>query len=202
MLGTLYLAGAAVLWGLVHSILAANTVKAAARRFFGPVADRIYRFSYNLFALASFFPLALMLYTFPDRPVYAIPEPWVYLTMLVQGAAFYALLAGVMQTGLFEFAGLTQLSRLDRQAAPQLVTDGLYAHVRHPLYTAGLILIWLNAEMTINRLVLWAFLTLYLLIGAWFEERKLLKEFGAVYAEYQARTPMFLPRLHLARSRS
>ncbi|PWH15941.1 MAG: hypothetical protein DDG60_04965 [Anaerolineae bacterium] len=192
-MGTLYLVLASILWGVVHSVLASHTVKAAARRAFGPLADRLYRFSYNLFSLASFLPILVMLFTFPDQMLYSIPEPWVYFSALVQGAAFFALLAGVMQTGLFEFAGLTQLAGLEAPA--QLVTDGLYAHVRHPLYTAGLVFLWAWPEMTVNRLAVWIVFTLYLLIGAHFEERKLLKEFGVEYAAYQARTPMFLPRL-------
>lgn len=196
------LAGACILWGLVHSILASHAVKDAARRFFGPLSDRVYRFSYNVFSLASFFPILLMLYSFPDRPLYSVPEPWVYLTILIQGAAFFALLAGVMQTGPMEFAGLTQLGGLNREAAPRLVTDGLYAYVRHPLYSAGLVFIWFSSEMTLNRLVVWVAMSVYLVIGAFFEERKLLKDFGQTYADYKARTPMLVPRHPFARKRA
>jgi methanethiol S-methyltransferase len=192
--GTIYLAGASILWGLVHSILASHAMKTVSRRFFGPVSDRLYRFSYNIFAVASIFPILIMLYSFPDLPLYTIPEPWVYLTILVQGAAAFALIAGVMQTGPFEFAGLTQLTGLDRDVPPKLVTDGLYAYVRHPLYTAGLAFIWFSADMTINRLVLWIVFSLYLIVGAYFEERKLLKDFGPLYADYKSQTPMLFPR--------
>jgi protein-S-isoprenylcysteine O-methyltransferase Ste14 len=38
-------------------------------------------------------------------------------------------------------------------------------------------------------------LSLYLYIGALFEERKLLREFGEAYHNYQQNTPMFLPGL-------
>ncbi|MCS6993685.1 MAG: isoprenylcysteine carboxylmethyltransferase family protein [Anaerolineales bacterium] len=192
-MGTLYLIVASILWGVVHSLLASHTAKQAARRAFGPAADRLYRFSYNLFSLASFVPILGMLLLFPDQNLYVIPEPWVYLSVLLQGAAFFALVAGVMQTGPFEFAGLTQLAGLD--APKKLVTDGLYAYVRHPLYTAGLVFLWAWPEMTVNRLAVWVVFSLYLVIGAWFEERKLLQEFGEEYAAYRARTPMLIPRL-------
>ena len=195
MSGTHLLVLASIVWGVVHSILASHAVKDAARRFFGPVADRLYRFSYNVFSVASLFPILMMLLTFPDQPLYTIPEPWVYLTVLMQGGAAFALLAGVIQTGPFEFAGLTQLSGLGGNTQPKLVTDGLYAYVRHPLYTAGLVFIWASSEMTLNRLVLWIVFSLYLVIGAYFEERKLLKDFGQAYADYKAKTPMLLPKL-------
>jgi len=76
-----------------------------------------------------------------------------------------------------------------------LVTTGLYGYVRHPLYSAGLVFIWFSPEMTVNRLVLWIVFSFYLLIGAWFEERKLLRDFGSTYAEYKARTPMLIPKI-------
>jgi protein-S-isoprenylcysteine O-methyltransferase Ste14 len=47
--------------------------------------------------------------------------------------------------------------------------------------------------MTVNRLVLYLSLTIYIIIGAYFEERKLKREFGREYEDYQARTPMLIP---------
>jgi protein-S-isoprenylcysteine O-methyltransferase Ste14 len=196
MMGTLTLIGASILWGQVHSFLASHTAKNALRRAFGAIAfDRLYRFSYNFFSLASFFPIWMMLVTFPDAALYRIPEPWVYLTTILQGLAAIALIAGVMQTGPLEFAGLAQLVEIGPAKSSSLVMDGLYAYVRHPLYTAGLVFIWLVPEMTVNRLALFVVFTLYIVIGAYFEERKLLRDFGPVYAEYKAKTPMLIPIL-------
>src|SRR5258708_12786315 len=73
MLGTIFLIIASILWGAVHSILASHAAKDLIRRLSGSLAfDRMYRFSYNLFSLASFFPIAAMLLTFPDKPLYSI----------------------------------------------------------------------------------------------------------------------------------
>lgn len=195
MMGTIYLVIASILWGLLHSILASHGFKRVMRSLFGISAyHRMYRFSYNLFALSSFFPVMLMLISFPDRTLYSIPAPWVYLTTIVQGLAVFGLIAGVMQTGVMEFAGLAQLSPYYIEAQPtRLVKDGLYAYVRHPLYTASLVFIWFSPDMTVNRLVLWLILSIYILIGVYFEERKLLNDFGAEYAEYRSRTPMLIP---------
>lgn len=194
--GTIYLVGASLVWGVVHSFLASHGVKDGLRRVFGSVAfDKLYRFSYNLFSVASFFPIAMLLLVLPDRPLYHIPEPWVYLTTVVQGVGLVILIAGVMQTGPFEFLGLQQLTSLGGSQPPALVTDGLYAHIRHPLYTGGLLLMWLLPDVTLNRLALMITLTIYLIVGAFFEERKLQKEFGAAYSEYKARVPMFIPKI-------
>lgn len=190
--GTIFLLAASGLWGFVHSALASHGFKAWARRRAGADAfERLYRFSYNLFSAASFFPILAALAIFPDQPLYTVPAPWVYLTSIGQGLAAMALIAGVMQTDPWAFAGLKQLGGGQESAA--LVTSGLYAWVRHPLYSAGLVFLWLTPQMTVNRLAVWSILSAYLFIGAWFEERKLRRDFGESYAQYQSQTPMFLP---------
>jgi protein-S-isoprenylcysteine O-methyltransferase Ste14 len=195
IMGTFYIVIASILWGLGHSFLASHVFKRFVRKLFGSEAFyRLYRLAYNLFSLASFSPLFLMLVIFPDRLLYSIPAPWVYVTTIIQGMAVFALIAGVMQTGPLEFAGISQLTPMYDDLKPtRLVIDGLYARVRHPLYTAGLVFIWFSQDMTLNRLVLWAVFSFYIVIGAYFEERKLLNEFGAEYTEYKARTPMLIP---------
>ena len=197
IMGTVYLVIAAMLWGIVHSVLASYWFKHHIKQWFGVTAyNRLYRFSYNVFSLASIFPILLMLVGFPDYPLYSVPSPWIYGMTILQGLAAFVMIAGVMQTGALEFAGLAQLASSYEDSAPaSLVVDGVYAFVRHPLYSAGLVFIWLTPEMTLNRLVLWVVFSIYIVIGAYFEERKLLRDFGEEYAAYKARTPMFIPRL-------
>jgi protein-S-isoprenylcysteine O-methyltransferase Ste14 len=43
-------------------------------------------------------------------------------------------------------------------------------------------------DLVINTL-----LTLYVLIGTWLEERKLVLEFGEAYLRYQRQVPMLIP---------
>ena len=195
-LGTIFLVVASILWGVVHSALASYPAKDWIRRLSGPVAfDKLYRFSYNLFSASSFFPIAAMLVTFPDRPLYSIPSPWVYLTSIVQGLAVILLIATVAQTGLLEFLGLAQLTSIGAGKPSALMTDGWYAYVRHPLYLGILVFSWLIADMTVNRLALVLVFSLYIVIGAYFEERKLLQDFGPAYAEYKSKTPMLIPKI-------
>jgi protein-S-isoprenylcysteine O-methyltransferase Ste14 len=187
---------ASILWGVVHSLLASHTVKDFIRGLSGPLAfDRLYRFSYNFFALASLFPIASMLLVLPDRALYSIPAPWMYLTTIIQGLSLMLLVSTLMQTDPFDFIGLKQLTEIGPARPPALVIDGWYAYVRHPLYLGSLVLIWLIPAMTVNRLALIVVATFYFIIGAYFEERKLLRDFGGQYAEYRARTPMLFPKI-------
>jgi protein-S-isoprenylcysteine O-methyltransferase Ste14 len=178
----------------MHSLLASLWVKDACLRRFGPAYERWYRLAYNLVAALSFVPLAGLAAWLPDRALYAIRMPWLALTLLAQALAALALLAGVLQTGAGSFLGLAQVIRPQTGAGAQLVTGGAYRFVRHPLYSAGLMLMWLTPHMSLNLLALYAALTAYIFIGAALEERKLLRQFGQAYADYRRRTPMFLPR--------
>lgn len=195
MSGLVYICISAIVWGVLHSITASSWFKHYIKILVGPVAFyRFYRFSYNLFSAASIFPILLMLISFPGKILFTIPMPWVYLTTIIQGVSFFVLFAGVMQTGAFEFAGLSQLSDLYHdEPAKELVVNGLYAYVRHPLYSAGLVILWFKSEMTLNTLVLWMIFTLYIFIGAYFEEKKLVREYGSGYINYAKKVPMFIP---------
>lgn len=180
------------LWGTIHSFLASLAFKNFLRRFWEAGFLRFYRLLYNGFSLLSFLPILWLTIALPDQPLYRIPAPWNVLMVLGQGGALVLLLIGVLQTDALSFAGVRQLFEGEKPAS--LVITGLYRYVRHPLYTAGLLFIWLTPEMTVNRLTLYLSTTLYLLIGAYFEERKLLHEFGEAYARYKSSTPMLIPR--------
>jgi protein-S-isoprenylcysteine O-methyltransferase Ste14 len=190
---------AVTLYGIVHSMLASTGAKALARRWLGAPADRSYRLAYNLFAGVSLLPVLALPILLPDRELYTIPTPWSLVALAIQGLALLALIVGLWQTGVWSFLGLEQLWRPDEDGEPRLVVRGLYRWVRHPLYTAGLVFIWFTPIMTVNLLALYTGLTLYLVIGAYFEERRLLRDYGEAYAEYQRRTPMLIPGIKRGR---
>ncbi len=199
MLSSILIILVAVAWyGLVHSLLASLEVKDWANRRFGEYAARGYRVMYNLFAVISLFPVLALVALLPDRTLYRIPLPWALLTVFGQALALGALALGLLQTGAASFLGIEQLFRPAPQRGSILVVSGLYRWVRHPLYTAGLAFIWLVPVMTANLLALNIGLTVYILVGAHFEERKLLREYGDAYAEYRRRTPMLVPGLRLS----
>ena len=174
-------------------MLASLGVKQRARRAFGPGTDRWYRLAYNIFGGVSLLPVLALALLLPDGELYAVPTPWSIIFLLGQALAVLALLIGLWQTGVWTFLGLQQLVGPVPDEPEELVINGLYRWVRHPLYTAGLALIWLVPVMTFNLLALNFGLTVYLFVGAIYEERKLLRVYGASYADYQKRTPMLIP---------
>lgn len=183
------------LWATLHSLLASLRVKGWAQRVLGRGVKRWYRLVFNAIAGLTFLPWMVLIVLLPDRPLYVIPFPWRWLTMTGQALALIALLWTLVQTGPMHFLGVTQLLAAGPKEHSALQIRGLYCYVRHPLYFFSLVLLWLVSQMTINTATANVLIALYFWIGSILEERKLLAEFGAAYAEYQRHVPRMIPRL-------
>jgi protein-S-isoprenylcysteine O-methyltransferase Ste14 len=183
-----------LVYGIIHSWLASLRLKAQAHRIFGPSTDRWFRIAYNIIAFLFLLPILVLPILFVDKELYRIPFPWVVLTVSIQVLAAVGILVGLRQTGILSF-WIRQLLSSSHSKPPVFVTAGLYRWVRHPLYTAGLLIIWLFPIMTCNLLALNIGMTTYVILGAILEERKLEREFGEAYAQYRAHTPMLIPFL-------
>ena len=85
----------------------------------------------------------------------------------------------------------------------ELITDGPYSMVRHPLYVfslIGAIGIGLASENLIILAVLVIFYLLYYPLTILVEEAKLIDKFGQAYLDYIKSTPRFLPKRSLYKS--
>ncbi len=191
------LVGAA--FGIIHTLLASCRVKNWARRRWGANrVDRWYRLFFSFAATATFLPLLVLPSVLPDRPLYTIPAPWVWLTGALQLGAVIVFLVALFQTDVWRFIGLRQLLRggepvpADRHA--RLVTSGPYRWMRHPLYTTTIVVLALWPDMSVNRLAFFAVSTAYFALGSIPEEQKLVAEFGEAYRRYQQTTPRLIPR--------
>lgn len=80
----------------------------------------------------------------------------------------------------------------------QLITQGVYRHVRHPMY-ASFIALGLGQAMLLNNWIAgWAAVTAVFALCAFRiprEERMLAGHFGDAYRSYQGRTGRLLPRV-------
>lgn len=188
-------AGLLLLFGLQHSVMARDWFK---ERWTAVVPEHLERATY---VLVTSLTLGLVLWLWQPLPalVWSLSGP---AEILAWGG--FGLGLGIMGWATLamepeEFQGLRQVRRHygDEEAVPDPMgfrTPGLYRHVRHPLYLGMLLLFWSTPEMTVGRLLFAAGATTYVLIGAWFEERALLRRFGEEYARYRERVPMLIPR--------
>lgn len=160
-------------------------MSAARRPLLAPPGEFLFRYRNYLF------PLAL--------PLVFLPGPKVLPTAL--GAALLglavALLGQAVRVGTIGLEYIIRGGRDRRVYAETLVTDGIYAHVRNPMYVGNLLII-LGVCITANSWGVLAaavplFSMAYLAITV-AEEEYLAREFGAGYRDYAARVPRFLPR--------
>ena len=86
--------------------------------------------------------------------------------------------------------------RTDRK--PALVTGGLYARTRHPLYLATILfLLSLIAFYPFSNILVFSLSFVgYVVIGAYLEERKLVIQYGEQYIAYRRTAGFLLPRLN------
>jgi protein-S-isoprenylcysteine O-methyltransferase Ste14 len=97
--------------------------------------------------------------------------------------------------------GVTQLMSLLRRRPPEeadlrkdFTSTGAYELVRHPMHAGGMLFLIFQPRLTLGGFVFALFGCLYMVVGSLFEERRLARELGPVWAGYARRVPMFLPR--------
>lgn len=97
------------------------------------------------------------------------------------------------------FAGWIQIHR----SHGELVTDGIYAYIRHPQYT-GILLLTFALVLhwpTLPTVLMYPFIVSTYVRLARREERLAEATFGQRYVEYRQTVPAFIPRLRLGISR-
>lgn len=177
-----------VAFGLIHSLLIRDAVKNRLQ----PVFGNAYRLAYNGFAIVhTAATLGVGWLVFPRLAPFDLPG-WLTALQAASFAGGCLLMAlGGRSFDLARFIGLAQLRGGADDDGP-LRTDGLLAFIRHPLFAAGFLILWGGA---INEpglaTAVWG--SLYLIVGARLEERRLLRVYGAAYADYRRRVPAFIP---------
>jgi protein-S-isoprenylcysteine O-methyltransferase Ste14 len=97
---------------------------------------------------------------------------------------------------MFRHLGLNVTSTSMPRINATLVTTGPYHWIRHPMYSAALLLVAAASLLTANVVVMIGGLAMFALLAARsnVEERRLVEKFGDAYRHYQQRTGRFLPR--------
>jgi protein-S-isoprenylcysteine O-methyltransferase Ste14 len=131
----------------------------------------------------------LVLATYAGDGPFVFRWPWwlwpLKVTLFV--LSLYLFYAGFKAYGFLAFLGL-------RSPPKGLIRKGILSRLRHPLYTGGLLFLWAR-----NQTLYWFWVDLllsaYLLIGTYWEEKKLISEFGEDYLRYRKEVHPFWPRL-------
>jgi protein-S-isoprenylcysteine O-methyltransferase Ste14 len=186
----LYLIALWALFGLLHSLLAANWWKEWVQRKTGAYF-RYYRLSYSLLSLLLLIVIVVYHRQIPLFRLWHTPLLLQLLSALLAAVGLVILVICVRKY-FFYLSGAAVF--FQRQEPPaKLETGGLHRYVRHPLYVGTLLLVWgmLPLLPQLSYLISCIMITVYTCIGAVFEERKLVKEFGEAYRHYQRSVPMW-----------
>jgi methanethiol S-methyltransferase len=181
----------------IHTLLADLRVKEIIQSAV-PALTKPYRLIYNVIAvggLAALIGLSTreMEYLYHPGLISVIPG----LVILIFG--IWIVYEAVRYFDLPEFFGIKPFKTQTIAATDEgLITSGLYRYVRHPLYSGTLMLTvgWFMVFPTVALAIFLICMALYLPVGIFFEEKKLVKEFGRDYIEYQRKVFRLIPGIY------
>jgi hypothetical protein len=201
------------LFALLHSIGAREPFKHALARWTNPFfVEHFWRAVYCALSFAALYCGVASLHwaRHPDHDVWLIVYPdwlWQAITLLHLGSVAFLYVA-FFQSDYLEFLGLKQAWRAVPTLAGEpkrpttgelfgtnrLVVTGVYGWVRHPMLVGGLVFL-LTSGPSLNNLIYTGMYTTYMLIGGYYEEKRLVRIFGDDYLRYRAQVGAFFPRL-------
>jgi methanethiol S-methyltransferase len=178
---------------LIHSWLASLGMKRWLERH-RPDWLAAYRLVYNLLATLLLLPPLVLMWQFRTAPLWHWEGGMALLAYLLMLLACAGFIWSLRWYDSREFLGLRQWQRQqqDIRDQEQLHISPLHRYVRHPWYSLGLVLVW-TQDMDPARLLSAVLITLYLIVGSWLEERKLIVYHGARYRDYRKRVPGLIP---------
>lgn len=173
------------LFALHHSMLARDAVKARLRALVAPPIERsVYTWTASLL-----FVLVCAMWQLVPGELYRVSGRTAWIGYAVQLLGIVVTLGSSARLDVLDLAGVRSVVHQQRDPAPARVpleTRGWYGVVRHPVYFGWLLFVFAAPHMTFTRLVFAIVSTLYLVVAIPFEERSLIKAFGADYRAYQA----------------
>lgn len=190
----LVLALAWTAYGVLHSAMISETVTGYLGRRLG-ASFRFYRLFFNTVSLVLLVPVLWYSRTLEGEPVVRWEGAWRIARYALVLVGFLLLVAGGRHYSLRRFFGISQLRRRSPGGLATgggIDSSGVLGLVRHPWYTAVLVLLWAR-DLDVAGLVVNGVLTAYVVAGTLLEERKLVHEFGDTYRAYQERVSMFVP---------
>jgi protein-S-isoprenylcysteine O-methyltransferase Ste14 len=176
-------------YGGLHSLLAAPSPKAWILDHL-PGMARYYRLGYNILATVLLIPLLLATEWAADDWLWRWQGAWAWVA---HGVTVIVMLGFMWSSRAYDMRVFMGLGEQQTDAPAGFGLSPLHRWVRHPWYTLGLLWLW-TRDMDSARLAAALTITLYIWLGAYLEDRKLEREWGARYRDYRAKIPGLLPR--------
>ncbi|MBX7182061.1 MAG: isoprenylcysteine carboxylmethyltransferase family protein [Bacteroidia bacterium] len=178
-----------------HSLLASTELKLRIARF----SARFYRYYRLVYSISALLVLGIL-----ANFSWKVQSPILFQQKLVTACGFVLLgigaLVQVMAIRSFNlrvFMGLDSTPLPNQVSLQPLIVDGMYKYVRHPLYFGVLCMaLGILFVFPYQHVLGFSLITiLYLFIGSYWEEKKLIQEFGSSYVLYKSRVKGIIPFL-------
>ncbi len=184
---------------IVYCFLHSYLISIPVTRYFKKKMGKYYchyRLSYNIFSFVTIIPILYFEYSIRGEIVYKWNGLFVYLKYIIQFIGIFLLFAGGRGYSFSQFLGLKQIKYNCQEendtVSEKLSTSGILKLIRHPWYTAVILLLW-SRNLDYTKLIANIVLTTYIIIGTYLEENKLIIAFGNSYKDYQKKVSTFIP---------
>ena len=159
--------------------------------------DAFYRLFYVLVSLVLLIPLINYTANIDRTIIISYEIPWSIIRLiLMYGSLLMFFWAFFFSYDPLSFFGIRQILNFKKINEKNLTIGikqkGLLGVVRHPMYLALIIYLWMQTFRVVDIIVN-IILTIYVIIGTILEEKKLILEFGEAYKQYQKKVPMLIP---------
>jgi len=184
-----------LLFGSLHSVMAASTFK---NRLQSAMKGnyRFYRIFYSLIATLSL--IAVLWYHFSLNSLLLWNNSVLEKTIaFILSVPAVIVMSVSIKKYFIDLSGVNVFMKSSSAKTAHLELTGLHKYVRHPLYFGTLLFAWCYFlwQPSASNLISCICITLYTRIGVYFEERKLVREFGEDYIAYTKKVPMLVPGL-------
>jgi len=176
-----------------HSYLASLKIKRNIHRLMGK-QYKWYRFFYSTVSFLLFLGIFLYAATIHSGLLFTPSGGIQYLALMLSGIGTIIIIKSFKYFGALRFLGLPPHDDLHENQ--QMIVKGIHRHLRHPIYL-GLIFIFLGYFLylpAIASLMHLIALLIYIPIGVYFEEKKLIAIFGSAYQDYKEEVPAYIPK--------
>ena len=191
-LGLLWIA-----WCAMHSLLVSTVFLDLLERR-AQWLLRYHRLLYNGVSLITILPLILFTRQVAPEVLFSWSGPAIVLRGLLLAGAAALFIGGAKRYELDIFLGLRQLHSGDPQQLlserVEFTTEGVFGMTRHPWYLGSLFFLWsVFPAYSTGVLLAVVILSIYLVVGTWLEEKKILARHGTAYRRYSTQVSMLFP---------
>ncbi len=177
-----------LLYFYLHSLLAATSIKQFLTRYLS-ISARVYRIGYNIIGLTGIVVLLYLQFITPSALIFMPVSISFYMALMLMVAGFVIMLFAIKNYDWKSFIGITA------EQSYSLVIAGMNKYVRHPLYSGAMLFVtgYFLWQPYVKNLLLLVMMMIYLVIGIWYEEKKLVRVYGEAYKNYQRTVKKMIP---------